>query len=52
MKEEKRVSADTRSDNPGKIIPRAYDEGNDLPCNVPTRTNAIATPASRILGIG
>jgi len=27
MKEEKRVSADTRSDNPGKIIPRAYDEG-------------------------
>jgi hypothetical protein len=27
MKEEKRVSADTRPDKPGKIIPRAYDEG-------------------------
>jgi hypothetical protein len=26
MKEEKRVSADTSSDNTGKIIPRVYDE--------------------------
>jgi hypothetical protein len=27
MKEEKDVNVGTRSDNPGKFIPRVYDEG-------------------------